>query len=121
MQSDRNHQSDQTPEEIAAIISQYRASGLGLKRFAREHGLEPGRLHYWIYQKQPGRSVKRRLQPARAVVAPIFQEIKLTTRTPPVESWAAEMNLPQGVVVRFSSTASAEWIGSVVQALQQPC
>jgi len=37
--------------EIANVIARYRASGLGLKTFALEEGLPPGRLHYWIYQK----------------------------------------------------------------------
>ena len=32
--------------------------------------------------------------------------------------WAAEVALPGGIAVRFSASASAEWIGSVVQALQ---
>jgi hypothetical protein len=36
------------------MIARYRASGLGLKAFALEEGLPPGRLHYWVYQKAAG-------------------------------------------------------------------
>src|ERR1035441_6844009 len=90
MKSDRNHQPGRTSEEIVAIISRYRASGLRLKSFAREHGLSPGRLHYWIYQKYPGASANRRAQPTRSVIAPVFQEVKLTCRPESVGSWAAD-------------------------------
>jgi hypothetical protein len=121
MKRDRKCSAGQTPEEIGAIISRYRASGLGLKSFAREHGLAPGRLLYWIYQKYPEASARGRAQPTKALVAPIFQEVKLATGMPPVERWAAEVSLPRGVAVRFSTAATAEWVGSVLEALQRPC
>jgi transposase-like protein len=121
MKNDRKHSSGQSPEEIAALISRYRASKVGLEQFAREYGIPPGRLHYWLYQKHRGASPRGRAKPTRAGVAPVFQELKLTARTPLVESWAAEVNLPQGVAVRFNGAAPAEWISSVVQALQRPC
>ena len=108
-------------EEIAATISRYRASGLGLERFAREHGIPPGRLHYWLYQKQPGEGSSRRGHSAKPAGTPVFQEIKLAARSESVENWAAEVNLPRGIAVRFSPRVTAEWIGSVVQALQRPC
>jgi hypothetical protein len=94
---------------------------MGLERFARERGIPPGRLHYWLYQKQSGEAARRRLHSAKPVEAPVFQEIKLTSAPPPVESWAAEVHLPTGMAVRFSPAANAQWIGSVVQALQRPC
>jgi hypothetical protein len=107
--------------EIAAIIARYRASGLGLKAFALEAGLPPGRLHYWIYQKPAGASGRRPAKPTPAAVAPVFQEVKLPSRPEWGCSWATEIGLPGGMAVRFSASASAEWIGSVVQALQRPC
>jgi hypothetical protein len=121
MKSDRNHRPNGTAGELAAIISNYRASGLGLKAFAREQGLSPGRLHYWLYQKQPCGCSSRRTKPTKVAGAPIFQEVKLTTGMPPAGSWAAEISLPRGLAVRFSPAATAEWIGAVVQALQRPC
>jgi hypothetical protein len=121
MKSDRKDPSTRTAQEIAAIISRYRASGLGLERFAREEGIPPGRLHYWLYQKQPGEGARRRVRSVRPARTPVFQEIKLISAPPPVESWAAEVRLSTGMAVRFSPAASAQWIGSVVQALQRPC
>ena len=121
MKSDRHHLPNRTSNQIAAILSRYRSSGLGLERFAREQGIPPGRLHYWLYQKQPGNGSNRRAKPAKRAVAPVFQEVKLTARHESVGSWAAEVSLPRGLAVRFSQTAPAQWISSVVQALQRPC
>ena len=107
--------------QIATIIARYRASGLGLKAFALKEGLPPGRLHYWIYQKPAWVTRRRPTQPTPAAAAPIFQEVKLPSRSEWGCGWAAEVGLPGGIAVRFSASASAEWIGSVVQALKRPC
>src|ERR1035437_541596 len=107
--------------EIATIIARYRASGLGLKAFAVEEGLPPGRLRYWIYQKPARASVRRPAKPTQAAVAPMFQEVKLPAKPQWGCSWATEVGLPEGIAVRFSASASAEWSGSVVQALRRPC
>lgn len=107
-----------SPAEISKVLTRYRRSGLGVVQFAQEQGIPPGRLHYWIYQK--GRT--RPHKPLGASVAkPVFQELKMATMLPAIESWAAEVSLPGGLAVRFSQSAAAEWIGSVVQALRRPC
>jgi hypothetical protein len=49
-------------------VARYRASGLGLKRFAAEHSLAPGQLHYWVYA--PGAVSQG------TAVAPVFQEVR---------------------------------------------
>jgi hypothetical protein len=106
-----------SPAEISRVLARYRQSGLGVLQFAHEKGIPPGRLHYWIYQK--GRT---RRQPRRVSVSkPVFQELKVATMLPAIDSWVAEVNLPGGLAARFSQKATAEWIGSVVQALRRPC
>jgi hypothetical protein len=121
MKSHRAASFTASANEIANIVARYRASGLGLKAFALEEGLPPGRLHYWIYQK-PGEVTNRRpTQRAPVAAAPVFQEVKLASRPEWGCGWAAEVDLPGGIAVRFSTSASAEWIGSVVQALKRPC
>jgi hypothetical protein len=121
MKSHRVARFNGNSNEIADIIARYRASGLGLKAFALEEGLPPGRLHYWIYQKPAGVTGQRPNKPTPAPAAAAFQEVKLFSRPEWSCSWAAEVGLPGGIAVRFSASASAEWIGSVVQALQRPC
>jgi transposase-like protein len=107
-----------SPAEISKVLARYRQSGLGVVEFAHEQGIPPGRLHYWIYQK--GRT--RRSEAQRVSFSkPVFQELKVASMLPPIDSWIAEVNLPGGLAVRFSQKAAAEWIGSVVQALRRPC
>jgi len=107
--------------QMAAIVARYRASGLGLKAFARQEGFPPGRLHYWIYQKPAGVTKRGPIFPSPAPTVPAFQEIELPSRPEGGGGWVAEVGLPGGVAIRFSASASAQWIGSVVQALQRPC
>jgi hypothetical protein len=113
--------SSPSSNEIARIIARYRASGLGLRAFALEAGLPPGRLHYWVYQKSTGVREQRPTQPATAASTPAFQEVKLPSQPEWGCGWVVEVGLPGGIAVRFSAGASAECIGSVVQALQRPC
>jgi hypothetical protein len=120
MRSHRVVSFNASSKKIANIIARYRASGLGLKAFALEEGLPPGRLHYWLYQKPAGVRDRRPTQP-KAAAAPMFQEVKLPSRPDWGCAWTAEVGLPGGMAVRFSASASAQWIGSVVQALKPPC
>ncbi len=107
-----------SPTEISKVLARYRRSGLGAVQFAQEHGISPGRLHYWIYQK--GRTRRNELRRV-SLSKPVFQELKVATMLPVVDGWVAEVSLPGGLAVRFSQKAAAEWIGSVVQALRRPC
>jgi hypothetical protein len=120
MKKDLNHHSIWSSQEVAALISRFRASGMSLERFARKHGIPPGRLHYWLYQKYRGVASGpiSRLSAARG---PVFEEIKLPTNAPLLGNWAAEVSLPKGVAVRFSAGTLPAWIGAVVEALQRPC
>ena len=85
MKNDSHAHQTYTPDEIAGWIRRYRASGLALGSFARQHGLSRNRLHYWVYDR-------RFAQPRPPVtVAPVFQELKVTAELPP-QSWAAEIS-----------------------------
>jgi hypothetical protein len=107
--------------DIAALIAAYRESGLGLKRFARERRIPAGRLHYWLYQKHRCPKPKASSKGAGVEPAPVFQELKLDPASSLIASWAAEVSLARGSSIRFSATATPDWIGAVVQALQRPC
>jgi hypothetical protein len=107
-----------SPAEISKVLMRYRRSGLGAVQFAQEHGIPPGRLHYWIYQKS---RTKPRQSLRASASKPVFQELKIPTMLSAIDSWIAEVNLPGGLAVRFTQKAAAEWIGSVIQALRRPC
>jgi hypothetical protein len=99
--------------ERARWVERYRASGLGLKRFAAEHGLKPGQLHYWVYTPGPAS--------AAAGGAPVFQELRLTGSVTSPGGWAAEIVLLSGLTVRLRDGAASEWVGALVQALGGSC
>jgi transposase-like protein len=42
-------------------VSRFHASGLSVQRFARQNGITPGQLHYWLYVKHP--HTKRKPKP----------------------------------------------------------
>jgi len=111
----------QTNHEMAAAVRAYRRSGQGLKCFAREHGIPPGRLHYWAYQKARDPKPRSMIKERRGAQRGIFQEVKLEAGSVLIESWAAEVSLAAVGNVRFSGTARPDWIRAVVEALQQPC
>lgn len=94
-------------------IERYRASGMGLKEFARRHGLKPGRLHYWVYQT--AQSVEAR-QPV-----PRFQEVRLPIPALSAASWRAEIGLPDGTTVRLAPEADAAWAKALIDSLRESC
>ena len=98
---------------MASWVNRYRASPLGLRRFAEKNGILINRLRHWVYGKRKFKSVKL------DAAAPVFEEIKLTGL--PLQSWAAEVSLPSGLAVRFSAAATPAWIGSVVKGLPRRC
>jgi len=114
MKQDSNDNRAYTAEEIADWIARYRASGLGLRAFAEEHGLPQNRLHYWVYDKRP-RPLSQPLVPG-----PLFQEVRLAGSWP-LANWATEINLSSGLTVRFSAAAAPAWIGAVLEQLHRPC
>jgi hypothetical protein len=114
MKNDRSAHRSYTATEIAAWVRRYRASEVALGAFAKQHGLPPSRLHYWVYQKGPATRRQRRQPPT------VFQELKLAAGLP-LSNWAAEISLSAGPVVRFSATATPAWMSAVIQALRPPC
>jgi hypothetical protein len=111
----------QTNQELAAAVRAYRRSGQGLKRFALERGIRPGRLHYWVYQKPRDSKFKPSVKEAVGASRAVFQEVQFEAGSTWLNHWAAEVSLAAGGNVRFSGAARPEWIKAVVQALQQPC
>jgi hypothetical protein len=114
MKNDSHVHRAYTPKEIADWITGYRGSGLGLRAFAKQHGLSRSRLHYWVYDKR-----YTHLRPPSSVPA-VFQEIKLHPSLA-LSNWAVEISLPAGPVVRFSAAATPALMSAVAAALQRPC
>ena len=113
MKNDQGGNGAVSRAERVRWVKRYRASGLGLPRFAAEHGLKPGRRHSWVYA--PG------LASPRETVTPVFQELRLSGNMAGSSGWAAELLLPSGLMVRLREGAAPEWVGALVQALGGSC
>ena len=121
MKHDSNGHVQPSAQEVAALRSRYRASGLGLTRFARAAGISRGRRHDWLYQKPRAGGRRRWAKGKELVAASIFQEVKLAGGLPPACDWAVAIRLPNGLITRFPPATSPVWVGVVVQALQRSC
>lgn len=113
-------------EESTTWVERYRASSLGLRRFAEENGLSVQRLRYWVYDKrnakgpEPQAETELQTEATPVEAAPVFQEIKLPASLTQ-QSWALEVSLPTGVAIRFQNLPEPAWLGSLVKAWRRPC
>lgn len=101
--------------ERAGWVQRYRASGLGLKRFAAKHGLTAGQLRYWTYGSGLSSAV------TVPMGAPVFQEVASPLGWKAPQTWAAEIGLPDGATIRLDSRADIAWIQNLVESLRRPC
>ena len=101
-----------TNGERARWVQRYRASGLGLKRFAAEHGLSAGKLHYWTYRPDVSTAARN---------GPVFQEITALTPLKSECSWMAEIGFPDGTTVRLDGRAEVAWVKQLVESLRRSC
>lgn len=113
MNSDFNGDGADRGAERARWVEEYRASGLGLKRFAAEHGLKVGQLHYWVYDGRKPRVAE--------AAAPLFREVMLRGEAEGRTTWNAEIVLPDGTIVRFDRGADVARVSAVLGALRRPC
>lgn len=88
---------------------------MGLKEFARRHGLKPGRLHYWVYQTAQPLEAR---EPERM---PRFQEVRLPIPALSGGSWCAEIGLANGTTVRLARGADLAWAKALIDSLRKPC
>jgi len=120
VKNDRDQHAPPSSRDIPALIASFRESGLGLEGFARKHGIPPGRLHYWLYQKYRTLGAKPSRNGSGADPGPMFQEVKLDPSAW-MANWAAEVSLESHLSIRLSATAEPAWIGAVIQALRRSC
>lgn len=113
MKNDPDGNGEVCRSERARWVARYRASGLGLKRFAAAHGLAPGQLHYWVYAAGAAAH--------GAAVAPVFQEVRLSGSVTSPSGWAAEVMLSSGATVRLREGTAPSWAGALIQALGGAC
>jgi hypothetical protein len=98
--------------ERAEWITRYRSSGLRPAQFAEQHGLKLGTLRNWIQKESHESSLGRETTG--------FQELLLPS-VAATGPWAAEVQLPDGVVVRLGVVATPSWIASLLKTVRPSC
>jgi hypothetical protein len=98
--------------ERAEWITRYRSSGLRPAQFAERHGLKLGTLRRWMQEEGPRGSLGSETSG--------FQELLLPS-VAAAGPWAAEVQLPDGVVVRLGVRATAPWIASLLKTVRPSC
>ncbi len=112
--SSRDSTERDSTAERARWVERYRASGLGLKRFAAKHRLLASQLHYWTYGSRAANAV--------APAAPgVFQEVAVPGEWKSRPAWAVEIGLPEGITVRLDGRVDVRWVGSLLDCLRRPC
>ena len=114
MSTDRDQGGTESATDRAGWVQRYRASGLGLKRFAAKHGLATSQLHYWTYRQSSSAA-------SATPAAPLFQELTVPTEWKSRPAWIAEIGLPDGTSVRLDGRVDVAWAASLVESLRRPC
>jgi transposase-like protein len=104
-----------TPQQRAELLTQYRRRGLSQRDFVQSHGLVLSTLIKWLREER-----RTGVKPPERNGAVPFQEVNLR---PPFgrASWAAEVALADGAVLRLGAQASVAWATELLQALRRPC
>ena len=111
----RSRRRRRTPQQRAALLTQYRRSGLSQRDFVQSNGLGLSTPTKWLR----GQRLAAVAPPARNDAVP-FQEVKLPPPFRPT-GWAAEVTLADGAVLRLSAQADVVWATELFQALRRPC
>lgn len=93
----RNWQRHRTPRpERLAWVQRFERSGLSRVEFAQRHGLRLSTLDRW-------RAQHRALAAAPAAPPPAWREVELGPLLAAPPPWLAEVQRPDGVIVRLSA------------------
>ena len=104
-----------TPQQRAELLAWYRRSGLSQRDFVQSHGLGRSTLTKWLREQR-----RTGVKPPEQNGAVPFQEVNLRPPFHPT-SWAAEVALVDGAVLRLSAHASVAWATELLHALRRPC
>ena len=102
---------------LSIFIAGLVVSGVGLRRFAEQHGLGYSQLHYWIYGGQARAGRRKVVEPGGS--GPVFRELMVPARSE--REWTAEISLPEGTRLRLGRGADPVWVGALLDQLRRPC
>jgi len=100
-------------EQAAAVLEEWKSSGLSLAAFARERGVVAQRLHWW--------RARLRGQPAPRAVSPEHKLVPAIITGAPLFAASVTIRATTGEVVEVSepSSVSPDWLAAVVVAISR--
>ena len=118
MKTDRLGRLRYAPEQKAAIIEAYHASGMSAPRFAALHGVNYQTLVYWIKNSNPAQQQPNDTHPALLSLIPA----EITT-DPTRTNQPLEVTLPHGAKLLISSPGQASLAAALIRELSptSPC
>lgn len=118
MKTDRLGRLRYAPEQKAAIIEAYHASGMSAPRFAALHGVNYQTLVYWIKKSNPAQQQPNHTHPALLSLIPA----EITT-DPTRTNQPLEVTLPHGAKLLISSPGQASLAAALIRELSptSPC
>ena len=99
-----------------AIIGQYEGSGLTQEAFAEQRNIPVGTLRSWIYKLRREREEDAPLLPVHVIAS-----TALSARRPEEEVGGVEVELGDGVRLRFPASMPPSAIAEVVALLRTRC
>lgn len=102
-----------SPEKRAALVGEFRSSGETQKEFAGRHGIQWTTFRNWLYgrRKAPRPAAQRAIHFQEVEIAPLLS----------ARSWAAEVSLQNGTVVRLQAGTDPAWAQAIIPPLRQSC
>lgn len=100
-------------EQAAAVLEEWKSSGLSLAAFARERGVVAQRLHWWRARLR-GQSAPRAARPGHKLVPAIITGVPLLAA--PV---TVRMTTGESMEVSEPSSVSPDWVAAVVVAISR--
>lgn len=111
LSSDSRGRLRRRPEQIAQLIRDYQRSGLSQVAFCQQRQVPVSSFTFWLRQHRR----KAQLQPRRSRrQRPAFRQLDLSPMRS-LNSWAAEVVRPDGLIVRLSVHASAQWASELLR------
>jgi transposase-like protein len=102
-------------QQRVELLAQYRRCGLSQREFVQLHGLGLSTLTKWLREeRQTGVKTSGRRG------SNLFQAVNLSPMFG-TASWAAEIALTDGAVLRLNAQADAAWAAELLHALRRPC
>jgi hypothetical protein len=101
------------------MVSLFDASQTSAQEFAAQHHLTVSTLKRWLREARHRKGVGSPRKPR--VKGAAFQQVSLAHVLGASESWVGEVRMPDGTLLRWSSTTGVTTLRQLLGDLRRPC